>query len=158
MEIYKDILTVDDGYICHQCNCVTRKSAGLAKLLFAKYPNANTYIDTTRTRTYGTIDVIGNVVNIYAQYKPSKPKKNESSNDSRSRREYVFNHCLNLLKTYLIGNDMSSETVQYKVIYFPYKIGCGLAGGNWIEYKKMIESFRDAVAEYGFEVFICRPV
>ena len=72
-----------------------------------------------------------------------------------TRREYMFNHCLNLLKTHL----MSSETtVQYKVIYFPYKIGCGLAGGDWTEYKKMIERFRDDVVEYGFEVFICRPV
>ena len=82
MDIYKDILTVDDGFICHQCNCVTLKSAGLAKLIFMKYPDANTYIDTLRTRTYGTIDVIGNVVNMYAQYKPSKPKNSESSNDS----------------------------------------------------------------------------
>ena len=38
-----DLLSIETDYIAHQCNCVTKAARGLAKALFAKYPEANIY-------------------------------------------------------------------------------------------------------------------
>ncbi len=96
--------------------------------------------------------------NIYAQYYPSKPKsKNHTYYDSASRREYLFDYCIfTLLFTYLTDdeNNVKREN-SFKKIYFPFKIGCGLAKGNWDTYKEMIVAFANKLKPYGFEVFIC---
>jgi hypothetical protein len=44
------------------------------------------------------------------------------------------------------------EKTQLK-LYFPYKIGCGLAGGDWNEYSKVLEKFSSQGKHY-YEVFI----
>ena len=40
------------------------------------------------------------------------------------------------------------------VIVFPERIGCGLAGGNWTEYKLRIEQFANRLPRPEFEVRI----
>lgn len=70
------ILDSDAKYICHQCNCVTTNSKGLAESIFNKWPWANTYINRSNPSIVGTIDIMKNpdnnqyVVNMYAQYYP----------------------------------------------------------------------------------------
>jgi hypothetical protein len=55
-----NLLDSDAQYIAHQCNCITTHAAGLSKVLFEKYPWANTYITKHRSgvhSTLGTIDI-----------------------------------------------------------------------------------------------------
>ena len=41
----------------------------------------------------------------------------------------------------MLGQIRKIITFIYQNFAFPYKIGCGLAGGNWDHYLPMIEDF-----------------
>ena len=49
---------------------------------------------------------------------------------SKARKRYFF-QCLTHI----------AEIPDLKSIAFPYGIGCGLAGGSWIEYLALLEKF-----------------
>ena len=51
--------------------------------------------------------------------------------DNQEDREKWFQQCL----------DKLGKLKHYQNFAFPYKIGCGLAGGNWDHYLPMIEDF-----------------
>ena len=133
-----NLLEAKEKYLAHQCNCATIKSAHLAKSVFDKYPYANTY----KSRTYdkstrsipGTIDVLGNgsdqrfVINMYAQYYPSKAKY---ANDSYALRMGWFKQCL----------DEIAKIDSIKDLALPFNCGCGSAGGDWNQYYSEICNF-----------------
>ena len=134
-QIDDDILVAKEQYICHQCNCVSTNSAGLANLLFHKWPQANTYKDRTNPNTPGTISIHSindnqYIVNMYAQYYPGFP----NISDSSIKREKYFLDCL-----------QSIISLKPTSIAFPHKIGCGLAGGNWERYYQMINSIDNSI-------------
>ena len=63
----------NDSFIVHQCNCVTTNARGLAEEVVWRFPQAATYCMPGESKYYhtpGTIDVIGNVINLYAQLLP----------------------------------------------------------------------------------------
>lgn len=134
-----DLLSSTDDYIVHQCNCVTKGSLGLATQIFKKYPYSNTYKYRKSHSTPGTIDILGNgkdkryVINMYSQYYPGPSKY--TSDNTIARLEW-FKGCL-----YRIGTEINGR--QGVTISFPYLIGCGLAGGEWSDYLKEIESFSE---------------
>ena len=42
-------------------------------------------------------------------------------------------------------------------VAFPYKIGCGLAGGNWdVDYYPLLERFDSYCQSVGIEVILCK--
>jgi len=149
LEIVKgDLLVAKEKYIAHVCNAVSNQAGGLAYYLFKKYPHANIY----KNRPYPYIpqgpDFPGHIVksgdgseekrfviNMIAQYYPGTPVSVNSLKDGTQKREYYFSRCLYAI-TYI--SDLES-------IAFPYKIGCGLAGGNWEAYLRMIRSFEDQI-------------
>jgi len=148
-EIEGDLLTCNSKYIVHQCNCLTTNAAGLAKWLFEKYPYANVYTRGS-IRIPGTIQIRGNpdlnqqlVVNLFGQNSPGKPYNLESE----SVRSTWFKEGLQELAK--MGESLHS-------VAFPYLIGCGLAGGNWLVYKKRIEDFAQQVSIYGVQVIIVK--
>ena len=69
---------------------------------------------------------------MFAQYYPSKPKY---ANDSAQKRKKWFQQGLDTVEEQLISTNKITS------IAFPYKIGCGLAGGEWEEYESMISAF-----------------
>ena len=134
-----DLLDATEDYICHQCNCVTTTPYGLSAQIFKKFPFANSYAQRQSnpgTRNFarpdtqaapGTIDVCGNIINMYAQYGPGKAN---SFNDSYEQRKTWFKHGLTQI-----------GVLKPKSLAFPYNIGCGLAGGIWSEYEAMLTQF-----------------
>ena len=121
--------------IVHQCNCVTRRPKSLAAAVFQRYPYANIYSrrgeglkDTPGTimvMVNGTSHVyqVGNdwnpiVINLLGQYGPGKPR---GANDSREKRYQWF----------VQGLDAIGQLDNLTNLAFPYRIGCGAAGGNW---------------------------
>ena len=120
-----DLLEATEEYIAHQCNTKSKRGGGLSADMFKKYPEANDY----KRRTYGklgTIKVhrISNenrvVVNMFAQKNPGiKNKIQENMN--------AFVNCLQEIRALNITE-----------IAFPFNIGCGIAGGSWPKYKKML--------------------
>ena len=60
-------------------------------------------------------------------------------------RERWFSQCL----------DELGQCDHYQNLAFPYKIGCGLAGGNWDHYLTMI---RDFAVKYKKHVTLLYPI
>lgn len=146
MIIVGDLLTAKEKYIVHQTNCVSTHAGGLAYFLFKKYPYADIYHDRTEEDSDinslrdnpGDISIKGNgldqryIINLMGQLYPGVHNK---SNDSEMRRLEYFS--TGLIKISKIHNLES--------IAFPYKIGCGLGGGDWNHYHALVEAFAKLV-------------
>jgi len=137
-----DIFTTGAQYIAHQTNSKTKGSAaGIAKLIFEKYPYADTYKERVEDSIPGTIDVFGDclfyrgIINMNAQYYPGKVNVNAYSYDTAKNRKMWFHQCLMLI----------SEIPNFKSIAFPDHIACNLAGGDWEWYENKLNKFADYV-------------
>lgn len=149
MEIIQgDLLNNNYQYIVHQCNCVSKDAAYLAKSIFTKFPYSDIYLRRQRIvwnginslpekERGGNIIIKGNgnderfIIAILGQIFPGFPKFPTSNIDGYIAREKYFQ----------TGLEEISKIKNLKSIAFPYKIGCGAAGGNWNNYLKMIKDF-----------------
>uniref|UniRef100_A0A6C0EKS2 Macro domain-containing protein n=1 Tax=viral metagenome TaxID=1070528 RepID=A0A6C0EKS2_9ZZZZ len=159
-----NLLEAKEDYIVHQCNCYTVTSHGLSKTIADCFPWANHY--ATRRRLgrrnlaieedrdkFGSIKVIqgpngGGVVCLFAQLCPGKPGHYHSypnwQIDTKEERLAKFKSCLRKLGRFCQqGEDIT--------VAFPYKIGCGLAGGDWNQYFDAIKHF---VEKYNIDATI----
>jgi O-acetyl-ADP-ribose deacetylase (regulator of RNase III) len=153
-----DLLESKADFIAHQCNCITTKSKGLSSLIFETFPYADIYSSRSKPDKLGTIIVCGNgqdqrfVINMLAQYYPGKPKYDlgkkprsypgqqpKYSRDSEERRLAAFQQCLDRIA--------EIPNISGKTVAFPYGIGCGLAGGNWEKYEKILSDWSCCVKE-----------
>jgi len=142
-----DLFDSPEQYICHQCNSVTTTGANFSKAMFARHPYADIYKervygqDPAPDQLPGNIIVRGNgedqrfVINLIGQYYPGPAKYPESKRDGWKARQAAFQQCL----------DKITELPGLKSIAFPYKIGCGAAGGDWLIYRVMIKKFAEKV-------------
>jgi O-acetyl-ADP-ribose deacetylase (regulator of RNase III) len=130
------LLNATEQYIAHQCNCVSQGAGGIAKVIFAKYPYSNTYANRIEPNKLGTIDVLGNgqderlVINMYSQYYPGGCW-DDMPEDSYEIRQKAFHACLTKI----------AKLPDLKSIAFPFKIGCGIANGNWEWYLGTLNNF-----------------
>lgn len=133
---------------------LTSHSAGVAKLIFDRFPHANTYARRTNGKTDkpSTIDILGNgddqrqVINMYAQYYSGKPKYTNSNLDGISARNNYFYRCLLYI----------AKISSLASIAFPYRIGCNLGGGNWEHYLGNLTNFEQYVSGKGVKVSVYR--
>jgi len=131
-------------YIAHQTNCVSERSAHLAKSMFEAFPHADVY-SPRKSRAYeyspGTIVVKGGsngeryVINMMAQVFPGASRYPDSARDGLAARKKYFHSCL---KQIALIQDLEH-------IAFPHGIGCGAAGGDWIWYSNQLQKFADHV-------------
>ncbi len=147
-----DLFEATEKYLCHQCNCVTNKAAHLAFDVFEKYPYADIYAPRTVPDKPGHIIIRGNgedqrfVVAMLGQYYPGWSKFPKSSLDGIPVREKYFHQCLLRL----------AKVPELESVAFPWRIGCGAAGGDWERYLGAITNFAQYVGEQGVEVKIYR--
>lgn len=153
-----DLLNCKEVYIVQQCNCLTVYPHGLSKSIADKFPWADPYSSRTKVPGRnlavqedrpqpGTIKILTspkniseipkNVICMFAQWGPGTPLKFTSypdyKIDTRENREKWFQECLDKIA--------GIKDSGIKELAFPYKIGCGLAGGNWSRYRNMIMKF-----------------
>jgi len=133
-----DLLLADEQYIAHQCNCLTDSAGGIAYYIFKKWIYSDDY---TKRKLSGTIDISGSIkihgdgkhkrfiINMFSQIYPGSPRYKETLES----REKLFQETL----------DKILEIPNLTSIAFPYKIGCGLGGGNWENYLKMLTKFSE---------------
>lgn len=143
-----DILESNAQYIVHQTNCVSHKASGLAKFLFEKFPHANVYEERALVKSWhipGQIYIRGGissgdesnrlVINVMGQFLPGAPQtvnmEGIEIKETESMRRKYFLTCLSRIM----------EIKDLKSIAFPWKIGCGLAKGNWKDYNKILNAF-----------------
>jgi len=133
-EVRGNLLESKEQYIVQQCNCTSTYAKGLSKAIFQKWPYADAYKKRTGESKLGSIDVKGKegqrlIINLFGQYGPGKPKS--SGPDTKQNRANSFRQ----------GLEAIAKLPNLKSLAFPYQIGCGLGGGSWIEYEKMIRNF-----------------
>jgi len=138
-----NILDIKEGWICHQVNLKGVAGKGLAKQIKDKYPKwyEEYHKDCIELKFIlgdcSWFDVVKNIDNI--DYKQIKSEylvicnmfaQEGFGTDKKHTNYYAFAQCLSIIKDY-------SEDIQ---MYFPYKIGCGLGGGDWKVISEMIET------------------
>src|SRR5262249_59439701 len=93
-----NLLDSDCQYIAHQCNCYSRRGAGLASAIFKIFPWADFYSSRSErgndASLFGSITVLGDpertercVLNIYS---PLKPRIQSPGRDTASSRHQAF--------------------------------------------------------------------
>ncbi len=154
-----DLMDASEKYIVQQCNCLTVKSHGLSATISKKYHWADPYSSRRRINRRncavpkdrdvpGTYKIMSgpnsgpnsketpdpSVICIFGQWAPGTPLKYSSYpndyHDSYENRVKWFAQAL-----------ISLKSLGLESIAFPWKIGCGLAKGNWNIYYDMIQLF-----------------
>jgi O-acetyl-ADP-ribose deacetylase (regulator of RNase III) len=140
-----NLLDSDCKVICHQVNCQGVMGSGIAKEIRYRFPSA--YQELRKSflagnNKLGNIDLvydydetseqIGNwvfICNMYAQenYLPRGVQHTDYE---------AFRACIHKLKDELSKRNKNGESIK---IGFPYKIGCGLGGGDWVIVRSIIE-------------------
>lgn len=148
-----DLLTHPCDLIIHQCNCLTTTPHGLAADIFKLYPETNLYskrrsldhknlaIEEDRGVVGKTV-IVGMVAAIMGQWRPGKCGSRYRHSypehpdvETPQRRVMWFQQGLSDLEKQL------KQMPEVKIVAFPYRIGCGLAGGDWEMYLAMIADF-----------------
>lgn len=125
-----DLLTSNADIIAHQTNCKGVMGAGIAKQIKAKYPNVyyeykkmcDEYYESGDSRLLlGVVQFVpvnNNqlIANCFAQW-------GYNSRVKQTQDKY-FQQCM---KTLLYV----AQTEKLSTVAIPYKMGCGLAGGDW---------------------------
>lgn len=129
--INKNILDVNIGIIGHQANCRGSMGSGLAKQIKNKYPSVyKEYVQCKQTHglllgmtTYTQVHQNLWVANLMGQdhWKGTAPLTNYTA----------LSACLKTV-------NVRSEILGIP-LYLPYKLGCGLAGGDWNIVSDMID-------------------
>lgn len=113
--------------IAHQCNCLTTgRAKGVARQIFETFPYSDIYSDRKAPDVPGQIIVRHPevnqagpiVVNLLAQFHPGKPRLHY---DTAGDRETWLSFCLKKML----------DSVASSTFYFPFGMGCNLAGGDW---------------------------
>lgn len=141
MEVHVgNLLDAREQYICHQCNCVTYTAAGVAAQLFEKYSYADCYSTRIEADKPGTIHYAkgsepceANIINMFSQLHPGKPRDVDPVGDSAEHRKKYFIMCLREIKK-----------LTPKSLAMPWKIGCGMAAGSWEWYEAALQKFEEA--------------
>ena len=158
-----DLFETGADVLVQQCNCVSRKTHGLSAI-FADRLGADPYGGRPRqtdnlatpegSDTPGTALLcnVGNgtyVACLFGQYAPGRPGQYEfyknvckvrGVEDTKKNRLMWFREALDELGSVLDG-------VRPAKVAFPYKIGCGMAGGRWEDYSRAIDEWAAAHLE-----------
>jgi O-acetyl-ADP-ribose deacetylase (regulator of RNase III) len=135
-----DLITSQEEYIVQQCNCVATRPHGLSKTIADKFTcdpyssrkkigNRNMASEECRPNP-GSFEVFESsentpkIICLFAQYGMGKPYSYNNSykqweDSSASRLQWFKQGLRDIVK------------LQPRSLALPYKIGCGLAGGNW---------------------------
>jgi O-acetyl-ADP-ribose deacetylase (regulator of RNase III) len=145
-----DILKAREDYIVQQCCCTMCKPHGLSEAIAKAFPHGNVYASRTPLKSGGNLareecrgkpgtSVIlegkPNIACLFGQYAPGRPGSYPSFGvpDTAAARLSYFGSAL---------EDLATKIPEGSSLAFPFKIGCGLAGGNWKEYEQVLDGWR----------------
>ncbi len=158
--IQGDILDIKKGVIVHQVNCQNKMGSGIAKALYTKYPIVKEkyhkhmnvgygmkFIDKSFLGLISLVEITSRelyIVNLFGQLYYGK-NKNIVYTDYDAFKKGI---------TTLITDYIQKITIFKNLpIYLPYKIGCGLANGDWNIIVSILEELEK---EYNIEFNIIK--
>lgn len=137
MKIIKgDIANIKEGYIMHQVNCQGKMASGIAKALSEKYPRVKKYYLELCELADSPDDIfgLGQIVDIHGDGSLCIINSFTQLDYGYDGKVYTDEE---LLCRALMS--MASYAKQRNAkLYIPYRIGCGLGGGNWNHIEKFI--------------------
>lgn len=123
---------------CQQVNCQGAMNSGIAKQIRIKYPEVYETYHWYCGRYDDSEAILGTVLNVRTndgRICVNMFSQNKYGYDGKQYTDKTaFKQCLEFIKTSL----PDAETIA-----FPYKIGCGLGGGNWEEIESLIKEFAE---------------
>lgn len=148
MIIYKKGNLLESGcdIVCHQVNCKGVMGSGIAKQIKDKWPKVHEDYCFNIERMYNgdfasrSSDLLGMIT--WTEVEKGRYIMNFFSQDKFLPRgvchtDYeAFTDCCRTLKKFITEYNLDRSNT---IIGFPYKIGCGLAGGNWDIVSAIIE-------------------
>jgi O-acetyl-ADP-ribose deacetylase (regulator of RNase III) len=150
-EVKGNILEAPEDVICHQVNCMGVMGGGLALQIKNKYPEVypayKAYCkgckDSNPKNLLGEVQTVpvydGKIIaNLFGQFDYGRDKLYTDYEALKESLEGILN----------IATLYSSDSIA-----LPYKLGCGLAGGDWNIVYNIIEEVFDNydVTIYNFE-------
>lgn len=131
-----DLLQATETVIAHQVNCFGA-AGGLAAAVFNKYPDAENDYNQICQRmkpekllgmaTFTGQQKDGHIIcNLFGQYYPGADYRPEELESAMGQLAVV------------------ARAMEFSVA-IPYKISCGIAGGDWTEVQQIIERTMDGV-------------
>lgn len=139
--IEKDILTVEEGIICSQVNCMGVMGSGLAKSIRDKWPKVyveyKEYCDKFENKKYQLlgnilmVEVADNlfVANLFGQY--------DYGLDGRKTEYCAVNNALQELHAFISLNLHWKNTP----VYIPYRMSSDRAGGDFNIILDIVEQY-----------------
>ena len=123
--IEKDIFTCEENIIVHQTNCLGVMGSGIAKTVKEKYPEVfKGYEHYCKTNT--AENILGTALICEAndgKYIANAFGQLNYGTDKQYTDYDALKHALTEIKDFAKEKELS--------VAIPYKIGCGLAGGDW---------------------------
>ena len=148
-----DILKIETGIICHQTNYHGTMGGGIAAGIAANILTEEQlheyvgYCEKYGPDALGTVQFIGCpngliVANMFCQDEmlAAQGAKDPNITDYEAMRRCVV-------------RVRSMAMIQGKRLYFPHRLGCGIAGGNWDTVQFIL---RDVLADYPVEAYILK--
>ena len=131
-----DLVSESGGILVHQVNCRRTAGAGLALQIRRRWPEwYHAYRCTIPQLGRAWVFRAAPYVWIASLYAQRDIGRNVPQTDYTALRG-----CLGRLDGQLVEMDMAAD-----LLLFPWRIGCGLAGGNWMIVQPMVEAaFPDA--------------
>lgn len=138
--IVGDIIEIQRGVIVHQTNCMGIMGGGLAAQIRKKWPHVNAmyeeYCDLASgersPRLLGTVQFVP--VNPYLTVANAFGQLDTSGYSGECATNYLaLAECMKC-----IAKVYDNKLLD---VYFPYKIGCGLGGGDWDTVLAMLNTY-----------------
>lgn len=143
-----DLLKSDLPIIAHQTNCLGVMGAGIAKSIKNKWNNVFIQYKNLCTNVINKHNLLGKIqlcatndtpikyiVNLFGEYSFTE---SVAPYENRHTDYDALRNALTVLKEKLVF-------LGFDKVGIPYKLGCGLAGGNWedVVYPMLQEIFND---------------
>lgn len=152
-----NLLESNCNIICHQVNCQGVMGSGIAKQIRDKWPEVFTRYQEYMNY-FWNMGIATSSKHYLGQMQLCKVADNKYVANFFSQDNYLprgvchthyeaFRICCKKLKSHL--DDYAA--LKNAIIGFPYKIGCGLAGGDWSIISKIIE---DEFQDYNVEIYM----
>jgi len=126
--VYGDILEAKENIICHQVNCLGVMGAGLAKQIKNRYPEVYEYYYNWCMR-HNKEELLGRVILVQTEQYSRYIANVFGQIGIKSYKDGCVTNYEALENGLLVVKDEAKKCGWSVAI--PYKIGCGLAGGNW---------------------------
>src|ERR1700685_453498 len=134
--VQRDLLTVERGIIVHQVNCQGVMGAGLAKKIRDKWPIVFTQYRQAYKEHFwelGEIQLVKVAPELYVCNLAGQFSYGRSGQFTNYR---AIEKALANLKDVRSLDFLTTVELSDLPVFFPYKMGCALGGGNWDRVRK----------------------